>query len=242
MSKRGDEVYRVLLDEIVRQVLPPGSLLPEEELAKRLSVSRTPVRDALTRLKLDGLVAQRPGGIAVVTAIDTERTIEIFQLIDALETYMVQLAAHAAEHEEFGVVAAAYRRLLDESGADAPDLDDVLAVNDRFDGMLAAVVSNRLLVSPLAASRSSLMRLRMQVRQDAELIRRAVRLRADECDAIAAGDADAAASISHQRIGEALRHALQRLALDATNASPKPVLTASLHDDRARGSSVTDAG
>ncbi|WP_336632728.1 MULTISPECIES: GntR family transcriptional regulator [unclassified Microbacterium] len=225
MSKRGDEVYRVLLDEIVRQVLPPGSLLPEEEIATRLSVSRTPVRDALTRLKLDGLVAQRPGGIAVVTAIDTERTIEIFQLIDALETYMVQLVAHAPEHEEFRTVASAYRRLLDEAGSDAPDLDDVLAVNDRFDEMLAAVVSNRLLIAPLAASRSSLMRLRMQVRQDVDLIRRAVELRADECDAIADGDADAAADISHRRIAEALRHALQRLALDATNAIPRPALT-----------------
>ncbi|MFJ6652926.1 GntR family transcriptional regulator [Microbacterium sp. NPDC091313] len=226
MSRRGDEVYRALLDDIAQQVLPPGSLLPEEEVAKRLAVSRTPVRDALTRLKLDGLVTQRPGGIAVVTAIDTERTIEIFQLIDAIETYMVQLASHAPKRGGFAAIAADYRRLLEISGAGAPDLDDVLALNDRFDELLAEAVPNRLLAAPLAATRGSLTRLRMRVRQDAELIRRAVALRADVAHAIAVGDAEQAAALSHQRIGEALRHALQQLARDATDARPHEPLRA----------------
>lgn len=104
-------------------------------------------------------------------------------------------------------------------------------MNDRFDALLAAAVPNRLLAAPLAASRSALMRLRMQVRQDGDLIRRAVRLRADEAQAIAAGDADTAAEISHQRIREALRHALQRLALDATNTRPGSALTASIRSE-----------
>lgn len=217
-------MYRRLVDDIARDRLPAGSLLREEEIGARLAVSRTPVRDALTRLKADGLVTQQPGQVAVVAAIDTDRTIETFQLVDAVETYLVQLAARSPVRGRFEELATAYRALFDGSGADIPDLEAVIALNDRFDAMLAEAAPNRMMLTALASTRGALLRLRMLVRADANLIREALRLRAAEATAIAAGDATAAAEVSHRRIAGALRHALTLRASVATAPEPQQAL------------------
>ena len=57
---RAEELRLQLADEIVRGVLPPGSALDESDIARRFSVSRTPVREALQHLVRDGLVTVMP--------------------------------------------------------------------------------------------------------------------------------------------------------------------------------------
>ena len=53
-------VYEILRDEIIDLTLPPGSPIDEIQLAERLSMSRTPIREALVRLAGDGLVTTLP--------------------------------------------------------------------------------------------------------------------------------------------------------------------------------------
>src|SRR6185503_11287169 len=60
-GSRPDQVYVRLRDLIVQGSLAPGSRIVETEIASRLGVSRTPVREALQRLQQEGFVMGAPG-------------------------------------------------------------------------------------------------------------------------------------------------------------------------------------
>lgn len=78
---------------ILRGELPPGAQLVEVDLAARLGVSRGPVREALRRLELEGLVENQPRRGAFVVGM-TERDVhEIYSLRIVLETFAIELAA-----------------------------------------------------------------------------------------------------------------------------------------------------
>jgi len=77
--------YETLRDMIVTFVLPPGERLVEKELAARLGVSKTPVREALAMLEADGLVETVPYRGAIVRWLSRNEIAEQGFLVDALE-------------------------------------------------------------------------------------------------------------------------------------------------------------
>lgn len=70
------QVYRILRDEIVALRLLPGQLISEKDIADVLNASKTPVREALIRLEIDGLVEIVPKSGTYVTAIRINKYIE----------------------------------------------------------------------------------------------------------------------------------------------------------------------
>src|SRR5437016_3803193 len=76
--------YEQLVRAITSGDLPPGSPLIEVALAERFGVSRTPVREALTRLEQDGLVARGDLGL-VVREITPEEILDIYDVRIVLE-------------------------------------------------------------------------------------------------------------------------------------------------------------
>ena len=221
MATRRIDVYSTLLARITSWDLPPGSPLREEELAANLSVSRTPVREALARLRSDGLVEQRSGQIATVSDVGVDDTVAVYQARDALETYAVQLAARSPQRSLFAPLASDYDRFAGQAeGADQPT-DRLYAISDEFDLALLRAVPNSYLLGPLQATRAALLRLRRLSALDPARLAAAARQRADECRAIAAGDADEAARISHDRIQASLHHTIGVL-LDGRIAHVRP--------------------
>jgi DNA-binding GntR family transcriptional regulator len=87
-----ETVHESLKAMIVTGQLPPGSKLAEAELAARLKVSRTPVREALNRLEQDGLVTGRPRYGYVVADFDIKMFREAFELREVLDAYATELA------------------------------------------------------------------------------------------------------------------------------------------------------
>lgn len=85
-----DTIYNILRDKICLHVYPQGSILKEADIAKEFSVSRTPVRESLQKLKQDGLIESRKKIGTVVIGIDKETTNEIYfvrlQLLDCAAT------------------------------------------------------------------------------------------------------------------------------------------------------------
>jgi DNA-binding GntR family transcriptional regulator len=103
----GEWVYRILLDEILFQDLPPGSSLQETALAERLSVSRTPVREALRRLATEGFVSAVPYKGFSVTGIDIRDLNAVVEVRLALEPYAARRAVEAAsdaDREQIGAL------------------------------------------------------------------------------------------------------------------------------------------
>ena len=91
--RASDRAYRTLRDEIVNWELPPGSMLAEVEQSTRLGVSRTPLREALSRLTANGLVEPQAGRGLVVTAVSLDNITELFEARQALEQRAAALAA-----------------------------------------------------------------------------------------------------------------------------------------------------
>jgi DNA-binding GntR family transcriptional regulator len=83
----------VIREAIVDGRLPPGQRLKEEELARELGISRTPVREALLILQTEGLVDAAPNRGAVVRSHDADDLEDLYQLRALLEGYAARRAA-----------------------------------------------------------------------------------------------------------------------------------------------------
>lgn len=91
------DAYEALREAILDGRLPAGERLVEREIAERLGVSRTPVREAIRKLELERLVAHVPRKGVVVRGISTAEALEIFTIRAALEGVAAGLAAERAD-------------------------------------------------------------------------------------------------------------------------------------------------
>ena len=90
---KGPQVYEVLRRAIVVLALPPGAVVNEKSISEQLSVSRTPLREALLRLNQEHLVTVVPNSGTYVSKIDIQTVFDGQLVRDALEMKVVQLAA-----------------------------------------------------------------------------------------------------------------------------------------------------
>jgi DNA-binding GntR family transcriptional regulator len=110
--------YDALLQEILRGELLPGEALTELALAERLQVSRTPIREALTRLEQDGLLKRTSRGM-VVRERSPEEILDIYEVRILLEAD----AARAAAERRFALDVLTLKRIageLEEMGTGDP--------------------------------------------------------------------------------------------------------------------------
>ena len=117
-SPLGDRVYRTLRDEIVFLELPPGAPVREVDVAKRLGVGRTPVREALQRLAMNYLVELLPGRGAFVTPISLPDLVKITEIRVNLEGFAAASAAAratAAERETLRGLREQIMRLTEDT-------------------------------------------------------------------------------------------------------------------------------
>lgn len=93
MGAAADRAYQLLRNEIFRGTIPTGSWLREEEIAARLEVSRSPVREALRRLANERLVELVPNRGAVVSQWDEGELYAILDIRAMLEGYGIRRSA-----------------------------------------------------------------------------------------------------------------------------------------------------
>lgn len=125
-----EQVYLTLREAIVSAELEPGRRLSENELADLLGVSRTPVREALARLRDERLVAIVPQLGTYVTLISQQGVADAAFVREALECSAIRLATPAADETSLAALQAnlaAQERAVSEEDAEAFDrLDDAL--------------------------------------------------------------------------------------------------------------------
>jgi DNA-binding GntR family transcriptional regulator len=149
-SERAVDVVREL---ILHGDLPVGSRLGEVELAERLGVSRTPVREALTRLAAEGLVEIIPNRGARVSSWTVAELEGVFDLRATLEPRLTALAvprAAPADTDELEDLA----RTMERVGRPGPqqDLDAVVPLNRAFHGRLVVLAGHPAVASALAGA------------------------------------------------------------------------------------------
>lgn len=142
-----DAVYEQLKAAIVELRIPPGAPLREAEIAQGLSVSKTPVREALGRLEQDGLVTLNSFRSAAVTDYTARDLQEIYELREIIEVAAARAAAESMSEKglaDLGRIASECVRLNAEGGAGgaggAPELVQLIS---EFDTVLYEEVTNR---------------------------------------------------------------------------------------------------
>lgn len=148
---RAEELRLQLADEIVRGVLPPGAPLDESDIARRFSVSRTPVREALRQLVVSGLVEARPHRGAVVARPTIERLAGMFEAMAELEAICAGLAAERMTPIERHQLEAVHEELRVLSHAGNPDRFH--AVNERFHNSIYVGSQNAYIAEMTLATR-----------------------------------------------------------------------------------------
>src|SRR6516225_674466 len=111
----GRQVYEYLLRRIFSGELAPGTALREVELAAKLGVSRTPIREALGRLSEYGVVESRPNHGAVVRRLGRDELIHLHQLREALEGMAIELACGKLTDADFARLNALSEAARDSS-------------------------------------------------------------------------------------------------------------------------------
>ena len=95
-----DVVFNTLRQAILRGELKPGERLMEIQLANKLGVSRTPIREAIRKLELEGLVLMIPRKGAEVADITEKSLRDVLEVREALEELAVRLACDKIKEEE----------------------------------------------------------------------------------------------------------------------------------------------
>jgi DNA-binding GntR family transcriptional regulator len=148
---RAEELRLQLADEIVRGALPPGAALDETDLARRFSVSRTPVREALRQLAASGLVDAQAHRGAVVARPSVERLTGMFEAMAELEALCAGLAAERMSPAERYRLEAIHEELRLLSHAGNPERFH--EVNERFHNAIYAGAHNDYIAEMTLATR-----------------------------------------------------------------------------------------
>ena len=149
---RGEDAYQQLKDAIRKGRLVPGTRVREIEIAERLGISRTPAREAIRRLESEGLISFVPRHGAVISKLDHQATMELYDLREILEGSAAGFAARhasAAEIEELEELISAEPELSDKS-------DQLADLNQLFHAALYRAAHNRYLERALLGLRDSM--------------------------------------------------------------------------------------
>ena len=137
------QVYETLEELIIFGALTPGQHLVEADLAKRLGVSRIPVREALQLLQSNGWVELRQRQGAFVHRPTLQEVDEVFSVRTLLEVESARIAAKNATKESVRQL-----RRTTKAGAKAlaaGDEEAVVRLNSEFHGQVTALAGNRVL-------------------------------------------------------------------------------------------------
>ena len=155
-----DVVFNTLRKAILRGELKPGERLMEIQLANKLGVSRTPIREAIRKLELGGLVLMIPRKGAEVAQITEKNMQDVLEVRKALEELSVQLACERItpeQVEEMKMAAEDFRKVL-KSG----DVTKIAEADVKFHDIIFAATNNQRLITLLNNLREQMYRFRVE--------------------------------------------------------------------------------
>ncbi|MFQ5970904.1 MAG: GntR family transcriptional regulator [Alphaproteobacteria bacterium] len=157
-----DEAYTQLKEKILNNQFPPGYQALEQEIARQLGMSRTPVREALIRLADDGLIEVLPRRGVRILPVSPGDMREIYQLLACLESmaaHMVALRGLGAGSEELQRMTALCAAM--DAALAQDELENWAAADDEFHMLLLDSCGNKRLAKAARAVWDQSHRVRM---------------------------------------------------------------------------------
>lgn len=206
----GQSAYQAILDSIRGGIYSAGDRLREDEVAERLGMSRTPVREAMGRLQEKGLLQPAPGrGLAIAT-LTMEQIFELYAMRGELEALVAKYAAQHATEAEIGNLV----NLNGQFGeADSPA--EAARINRVFHTRLYDAARNRYLRAAVEDLQESIALLPKTTFMHENRIQSASQEHTEILNAIVARDPARAAELARAHISRSLA---ARLEMNGTGA------------------------
>ena len=138
-----DIVYEHLRDAILSNALNRGDRLIEMAIADQMRTSRTPVREALSRLQSEGLVEYEPRKGIVVTGISCEDAVEIYDIREVLDGLAVRLACKRFQPEEIAVLKNLIEEM--ENAIERKSFQEIIVLHNEFNEKILTVAKSKTL-------------------------------------------------------------------------------------------------
>lgn len=159
-----DVVFQTLRQAILRGELEPGERLMEIHLADRLGVSRTPIREAIRKLELEGLVVMIPRRGAVVASITEKDMKDVLEVRRTLEMLAVEVACDRISREQLDKLREAHENF--EKVCEDGDLIRLTQADVAFHDVIYDATNNQRLVTTLNNLREQMYRYRLEYLKD----------------------------------------------------------------------------
>ncbi|HZO92619.1 MAG TPA: GntR family transcriptional regulator [Candidatus Baltobacteraceae bacterium] len=198
-----DQLRRLILEG----KLAPGTVLRQEQLAKQLQVSRTPLREALISLEREGFIVVSPSGAASVVALDARDAREILDVREVIDGLAARLLARR------GLDAQTERRLAELEGemeSTAPsDKHRYLVANGDFHVTIVEATGHERLRQFVALVRMSSEVVYMRLQNQGRRLSRSAGEHGAILDAIRARDEERAERLAREHVRNAAKHWLR---------------------------------
>ena len=155
-----DEVFNTLREKILKGVYKPGERLMEIHLADQLGVSRTPIREAIRMLELEGLVKLVPRKGAQVAKISKEDLQDVLEVRKALDTLSVKLACERITEDEIKLLNNAEREF--EKALASKDVREIAEADVAFHDVIHSATKNGRLKSMISNLAERIYRYRFE--------------------------------------------------------------------------------
>ena len=159
-----DVVFNTLRQAILRGELQPGERLLEIHLADKLGVSRTPIREAIRKLELEGLVVMIPRKGAAVANITEKDTKDVLEVRRTLEMFAVEVACDRITEEQLVQLKEAAKAF--EASKGSMDLIRIAETDMYFHEIIYEATQNERLVQMLNNLRENMYRYRIEYLKD----------------------------------------------------------------------------
>ena len=159
-----DVVFHALREAIITGELKPGDRLMETPLAERMGVSRTPVREAIRKLELEGLVLMIPRRGAEVARISEKSMRDVLEVRRSLEELAIELACQRMTDEEFKELQRAQEAF--KSAVDHGSAMEIAETDEAYHDIIYNSTGNTRLVQILNNLREQMYRYRLEYIKD----------------------------------------------------------------------------
>ena len=194
-----DVVFNTLREAILKGELKPGERLMELQLAARLGVSRTPIREAIRMLEQEGLAVTIPRKGAEVAKMTEKDMEDVLQVREALDELAATIACEQMTEEQLSDLVRAMHEF--EESTKLGDIKKIAESDVKFHDIIYHATGNLKLVSMLNNLREQMYRYRVEYLKDKKNYAKLLKEHQEIVEGLAAKNKERVTEMMHQHVG-----------------------------------------
>lgn len=210
-----DVVFNTLRQAILTGELKPGERLMEIHLANKLGVSRTPIREAIRKLELEGLVTMIPRKGAEVAQITEKSMSDVLEVRRAMDALCTELACSRISQEEVTVLGAACDNFA--AAAKTKDIRKCAQADVEFHDIIVRATGNMRLVQLINNLSEQMYRYRFEYLKDVSRYTNLIEEHRVIYESVKSRDQEAARAAAELHIDNQARAIIRQLRLEKEN-------------------------